>query len=226
MLCLLQLPSHTILLNRMYLLALAAGRTSRNAAGPVDLYAEAAAAAWQAESGSALPSAPGVLPRPASIPAPNAGSALQPSRFDTWPSRSQTGPPRAGSTPATDHTLPYRPVPSAPRPAAHPRLSQTRSPLTPLHKSHQQVQAVALQPNHQAASAHAEPEAFDGAARLQSTVNGSDSTSMTPRGDESAAKQSNQLSGQPPLPPVGLNGTSAAQRPFAADNCPQLPHSR
>ena len=200
-------------------LALAAGRTSRNEAGPVDLYAEAAAAAWHAEGGSASASAPGVLPGPASVSAPNASSALH-------PSRSQTAAPRAGDAPATDQTLPYRPVPSAPRPAAHARLAQARSPFTPPNQPHQQVQAAALQPNHPAASAHAGSAAADGAAHLQSTVNGGQSTSMTTRGSGGAAKQSNQLSGQSALPAVTLNGTSAAQRAFAADNCPQLPRSR
>ena len=207
------------------LLALAAGRTSRNEAGPVDLYAEVAAAAWQAEGGAASASAPGMLPDPASISAPNASSAIQPSRSDTGPSRSQTGAPRAGDTPATDQTLPYRPVPSAVRPAAHARLAQARAPFTPPNQSHQQVQAASLQPNHQAASAHAGSQAADGAAHLQSTFNGH-STSMTPRGSESAAKQSHQLSGQSALPPVTLNRISAAQRLIAADNCPQLPRSR
>lgn len=213
--------------HHLCLLALAAGRTSRNEAGPVDLYAEAAAAAWQAEGNSASASAPGVLPGPASRSAPNGSSALQPSVSDTGPSGSHTGPPNAGSTPATEQTLPYRPVPSAPRPAAHARLAQARPPFTPPNQSHQQVQADALQPNHQAASAHARSDTVDGAARLQSTVNVGHSTSLTLSGGESAAKQCNQLSGQSALPSVTLNGTSAAQQSFAAfDSCPQLPRSR
>ena len=210
----------------MYLLALAAGRTSRNEAGPVDLYAAAAAAAWQAEGGSASASAPAVLPGPASISAPHASSVLHPARSDTWSSRSQTGPPRAAGTPAAEQTLPCRPVPLAPRPAAHARLVQARPLFMPPHQSQQQVQAAPLQPNDQAASVHAGSEAVDGAARLQSTANGGHSTSITSRDSGSAAKQSHQPSGQSALPPVTLNGTRSAQLSFAADNCQQLPRGR
>lgn len=223
-LCLLQLLGNTRMLTRMLhdqgLCASAAGRTSRNVAGPVDLYAEATAAAWQAEGGPALAAAPGAPPGPIPRSAPNQNSALQPSRSDT-------GPSGAGGSSATEQTLPYRPVPQAPRSAAHARLTQARPPFTPPHQSHQQVQAAALQPSHQAAAAHARSDVGDGAARLQSALDGGRSTGMTPRGSESAAQHSNQLSGQFALPSATLLGTGAAHRsPAAPDHHLQLSRSR
>lgn len=197
--------------------ASAAGRTSRIEAGPVDLYAAAAAAAWQVEDGSALAPGHGGLPGPGSRSAPNQSSLSQPRSGSL---------PRTGSTPTTEHSLPHRPIPPAPRPA-HVRLAQPHPPVTPPDQSHQQVQAAVLQPNHHithAASSHARSDASDGAARLQSAVSGDHRTSMTLRGSEGAAQQSNQLYRQSTLP---LNGTSAAQRSFAAsEHDSQLPRSR
>ena len=96
----------------------AAGRTSRNEAGPVDLYAEASAAAWQSQDQPPAARSSG--------PQPHTGTRPGPSHTDA--PQTQPGPVSRAGQP--DVTI------SSAQPAAPARLGSTVSHQTLLRPSH------------------------------------------------------------------------------------------
>lgn len=192
----------------------AAGRTSRNEAEPTDLYAEASAAAWQAEDSSAVPST-GLQQGPSERPATNHSAAAQPTALQ--------GNGSLAGTLAANQTI-------SAQGALHGRLTQSRPPFTPPGQlqPQQQVQAGAEQPSHQSVAPARPTSGLHGAsAQLQSAVNTHHGPNIRPAADEASVQQSNQMLRQPTLPLSFSSRSSTTQPCFAASHQPSvLPRSR
>ena len=186
-----------------------AGRTSRNDAGPVDLYAEASAAAWQEQA------QPSTAPATGLQPSTNSSNVAGPITAPQTQSQPVT---RSGPSTATLSAQPAVPahLGTVLSQQSLPRSTLPYTPFTPPDRLQQQCLHSSLQQNHRSVSgANSGPDVCRpgiGSVRLQSATNYSNQPgSMS--GSSAATTRQSDIMPTITAPPSRTAGTDAYLQP-------------